>query len=127
MDIASLVAQSLMMALTTVVSAALGWVSSKYKAAKQSAEQAEQEQASIKEAVRLFNEQEQAFKAMQAACIATTGDRLDALCDEYKRATDHEPEDTQALVDAWQTYHDCGGDGARTARVERLTGMHLEE
>lgn len=119
--------QPLMMLLTTGISAALGWVSSKYKAAKQSAEQAEAEQASIREAVRLFNEQETEFKAMQQACIIFTGAQLDTLCDQYKQQADHDPRDTQALLSAWQTYHDCGGDGARTARVEQLTGMHLEE
>ena len=119
--------QPLMMLLTTGISAALGWVSSKYKAAKQSAEQAEAEQASIREAVRLFNEQETEFKVMQQACIIFTGAQLDTLCDQYKQQADHDPRDTQALLSAWQTYHDCGGDGARTARVEQLTGMHLEE
>lgn len=127
MDILQVIMQPLMMIVTTVVSAALGWVSSKYKAAKQEAEQAEAEQASIREAVRLFNEQETQFKAMQQACVIFTGAQLDTLCDQYKQESDHDPRDTQALLSAWQTYHDCGGDGARTARVEQLTGMHLEE
>lgn len=127
MDYTQMLMQPLMMVLTTVLSAALGWVSSKYKAAKQSAEQAEAEQASIREATRQFMEQQSQFKAMREACVIFTGAQLDTLCDQYKQQEDHDPRDTQALLSAWQTYHDCGGDGARTARVEQLTGMHLEE
>lgn len=109
MDVTVALMQPLMMVVTTVVSAALGWVSSKYKAGKASAEAQKAE-----------------HEAMREACIIFTGARLDTLCDRYEQQSDHDPEDTQALMQAWQTYHGCGGDGVRTARVERCTGLRLE-
>lgn len=102
--------QALMMLLTSGVSAALGWVSSKYKQSKADSEAQKSEHESMKQ-----------------ACIIFTGARLDTLCDRYEQECGHEPEDTQALLQAWETYHGCGGDGVRTARVERCTGMHLED
>lgn len=98
-----------MMSLTTVVSAALGWVSSKYKATKASAEAQKTE-----------------HEAMKKACILFTGSQLDALCDRYEAQSEHEPEDTQELLEAWETYHGCGGDGVRAARVEHCTGIKVE-
>lgn len=105
-----MVIQPLMMVITSAVSAALGWVSSKYKASKAATA-----------------EQEKEHEAMKQACIIFTGARLDTLCDRYEQEPDHDPEDTQALMQAWETYHACGGDGVRTARVERCTGMKMEE
>lgn len=108
MDITALM-QPLMMLLTTGVSAALGWVSSKYKATKEKSDGQKAEHA-----------------AMKKACIRFMGDQLDRLCDDYEAKQKHEPEDTQAILDAWDIYSGCGGDGARGQRVAELTHIKVE-
>lgn len=101
--------QPLMMGLTTAVSAVAGWFAARWKAAK--SEKAENAELAA---------------ATREACVLLMGARLDTLCEQYEAHERHTAEQTQHLVDECQLYQRCGGDGVRTSRVERVTGLSLE-
>lgn len=102
--------QPLMMLLTSGISAALGWVSSRYKQAKRQSEERQEE-----------------HESMKRACILFMGYQLDTLCQSYEHDEEHDPAEAQAIIDTWEVYSGCGGDGVRAARVEKLTGIRVEE
>lgn len=101
--------QPLMMGLTTAISAVAGWFAARWKAAK--SERAEDAELAA---------------ATREACVLLMGARLDTLCEQYEGHEKHTAEQTQHLVDECQLYQRCGGDGVRTSRVERATGLSIE-
>lgn len=105
----AIVAQALMMLVPSAISAAAGWLAARYKAAKAGRDEEEARDGSVRR-----------------ACVLYMGERLDRRCERYELCDSPTAEQTADLVEDWTVYHGCGGDGIRTARVQRLVGFDLE-
>lgn len=110
MDWAMMLMQPVMMVITSAVSAVAGWLTARYRSAKQDAAEREATSQSVTDACRIL-----------------MGARVDSMLDSYEGYEHPTTEQTQHLIEEWSVYHGCGGDGIRTARVEKLTGMRMEE
>lgn len=101
--------QALMMLVPSALSAAIGWLAARYKAARAATEA-----------------DETRTRAAVDSCVVLMGARIDALCDCYEE-TRPTVEQKEHLQEEFELYKGCGGDGLRASRVARILGVSKDE